>query len=251
MSLINIKSMKILKAFSLIELSISFITIAILLAAFSPVISKKFASSATSSSGGSSGGVTYKCSTLFPDSDGACMLCTKNPKKCIMCSKTCPSGEYKNVFECKCESCSTKHSDSHCVSCDENSCFGCSEGYSLDSNNKCMPCSDVYANCLSCDSSGCSACSSGYKLVDGKCEFDGPCPPKTLEISINGVNYCVTQYNMGDQPEFPVNVEGVTVVASDKPCVYNSVCFQGLTAFKGYCNSDNGDYSGCYRTTCT
>ncbi len=282
-------------AFSLIELGISFITIAILLAAFSPVISKKLASSATSSSGGSSGGVTYKCSTLFPDSDGACMLCTKNPKKCIMCSKTCPSGEYKNVFECKCESCSTKHSDSHCVNCDENSCFGCSDGYSLDSNKKCIicpagsycidgtvkkcpigtystggatacvpcssgtmsqegatscsSCSDIYANCLSCDSSGCSACESGYKLVDGRCQSDSLCPPKTLQIVLSDKILCITQYNIGDQPEFPLSSPAVTGPLDHPENGCYSCCWQGKTASS--CDSANGGYSGCNRTVCT
>ena len=180
--------MKTLKAFSLIELMVSLITISCIAAASSPIISKKLSMSSimVSKPSGGSGG----------DSSGVC-----------------PLGQYMSS-----------------------------------TTNTCTNCSETFENCSICTESGCLVCSSGLSLNAGKCEVSS-CPPYTIKITVDSKDLCVTQYNMGDKTEFPINVSGVTVVSTDRSCNADACCWQGKSASS--CNSDNGGYSGCKRTVCT
>ena len=130
-------------------------------------------------------------------------------------------------------------------------CSACASGtYSASGASSCLSCSSKFPNCKICNYNKCTQCQDGYTLSsDGtKCEKKG-CPAKTLKISTSSGDLCVTQYNMGDAPEFPlagVKIYGLGGRCSsyDKYC-----CWQGFTSPLG-CNSSNGSYSGCNRTVC-
>ena len=118
-------------AFSLVEISISLIVIAVILAALSPVITKRLTSTSTQKNK-----ISTNCSSYFPQASGYCAMCYINPKKCIICTRSCNSDEFKNVDNCICESCKTKYNDSHCSRCNSQRCLQCDQGYYLDNNNK-------------------------------------------------------------------------------------------------------------------
>ncbi len=120
-----------IKAFSLIELMISLITISCITAAFAPVISKKLSSSNVILGGNNVSDITTECSDKF---GASCTLCYSN--KCIACSLSCSNGNYKNNDKCGCFSCN-----------------------------------DFSSNCLLCNSSGCTKCSVGYGIKDKACEM--------------------------------------------------------------------------------
>ena len=118
-------------AFSLVEISISLIVIAIILAALSPIITKRLTSTSTQKNK-----ISTNCSSYFPQASGYCAMCYVNPKKCIICTRSCNNDEFKNVDNCTCESCRTKYNDSHCSRCNSQRCLQCDQGYYLDNNNK-------------------------------------------------------------------------------------------------------------------
>ena len=139
--------MKKIKAFSLIELTISLITISCILAAFSPIISKKLK---TTNASISSLGVKSHCDKISTD----CKLC--NSTKCLVCSKVCPNDSYKDIGSCTCIPCSTI--SPYCNRCSSEKCLSCKSGYGLTSTNQCKPCQKgYYSNGLS----DCSPCPAG------------------------------------------------------------------------------------------
>ena len=130
-------------------------------------------------------------------------------------------------------------------------CSACASGtYSASGASSCLSCSSKFPNCKICNFNKCTQCQDGYTLSsDGtKCEKKG-CPTKTLKISTSSGDLCVTQYNMGDAPEFPLT--GVKIYGLGGRCSsYDKYCcWQGFTSPLG-CNSSNGSYSGCNRTVC-
>ena len=127
----NISNSISYSAFSLVEISISLIVIAIILAALSPIITKRLTSTSTQKNK-----ISTNCSSYFPQASGYCAMCYINPKKCIICTRSCNGDEFKNVDNCICESCKTKYNDSHCSRCNSQRCLQCDQGYYLDNNNK-------------------------------------------------------------------------------------------------------------------
>lgn len=110
-------------AFSMIELVLSLLIISIILAALTPVISKRAhnmikvdTSMAIYSSA--------ECNEWFNED---CQVCTKNA--CLTCEKTCEENEYKNVGTCNCENCNTRSKE--CIRCGAKKCRRCNEGYAL------------------------------------------------------------------------------------------------------------------------
>ncbi len=170
---------------------------------------------------------------------------------CVECSSSactrCVDGY--NLKDGQCVACSSAFGI-NCTSCSSSACTICKEGYGI-KDGQCVTCSDAFgAGCTSCSSSACNICSSGYTLKNGKCVVVPTCPANTVKITVSGKDLCVTQYNMGDKTEFPVNVSGVSVVSTNSYCGADACCWQGRTA-NNSCNSNNGDYSGCKRTVCT
>ena len=116
--------------------------------------------------------------------DNFCISCPRNCKQCkdgnscLRCEtgfyfdadenacvlRICKRGTYKDNVSGECRKCSTPH----CSACDEESCFGCVMGYTLQGQS-CVPekCPEGCKTCSSPDS--CDACASGYEMVNGEC----------------------------------------------------------------------------------
>ena len=77
------------------------------------------------------------------------------------------------------------------------------------------------------------------------------CGEHALKIVLNGFEYCMTKYNIGDKNELPIP-SSVKVVAPGTSCTSSgtSMCCWSGGKTAGSCNSANGDYSGCNRTMC-
>ena len=233
-----------LRGFSLIELLISLIVISCITAAFTPLITKKFASGVFGG-GGSIADITTECSK-FGDK---CTLCTSD--YCIACvGLTCATDEYKDSKSCSCKKCADTYG-SDCEVCDDKQCLTCPLGQYLDSDKSCKNCADKFEHCLNCNSTECMNCEDGYSLADG---VDGKV---CVNFSCSGDDFiqiddlCITKKNMGDSDGLPVKVEGVNVVSTGVTCNSSSpnpCCWKGETASP--CDSANGDYSGCSRTVC-
>ena len=114
--LLNLKN-----AFSLVEIAVSLLVISVIIAALTPVLSKRLSSSSLRSK------VSTSCDSSFPD--GYCALCDVGSNRCITCTRSCNTDEYKNSDKCKCELCSEKYSDEFCAACNSKKCKMCDEGY--------------------------------------------------------------------------------------------------------------------------
>ena len=152
------KSMK--KAFSLIELLISLITISVILASLAPVVTHKL------KHGGVSVG-SKKLTMTCPNTVGSsCTLCLGN--QCIACPIGCGSG-FKNTLTCKCETCTV----SNCANCNSgsNQCDRCKAGYQKNGNT-------------------CQSCSGGYYSIEGgSCQ---KCPKGQRSSSTSASTSCVS-----------------------------------------------------------
>jgi len=135
-------------------------------------------------------------------------------------------------------------------------CISCSAGtYSTTAGatdvTTCQSCSSKNANCTECDiaTGACTTCGTGYKVANGSCQKIG-CGSLALKVTLSGEALCVTKYNIGDVSDFPLS--GVNVVntggSSCSPSSTNLCCWKGTTGAN--CDSNNGGYSGCYRTVC-
>ncbi len=120
-------------AFSLVEIAISLLVISIIIAALTPTISKRLTSASSMKPR-----ISTNCDSLYPS--GYCAMCYITPKKCITCTRTCQSNEYKNVGNCECEKCIDRYNDPHCTKCDSKKCNQCDPGYYLDGKGKCTIC---------------------------------------------------------------------------------------------------------------
>ena len=193
-----INNMKKSSAFSLIELMISLITISCIVAAFTPVITKKMKNSNVTISGNNVSDITTECTDKFSSN---CKLCTKS--YCIQCElNSCPIGQYTESKSCSCKNCSTLHSN--CSECDSTKCTKCKDNNYYINNGKCENCPtnkicdginaydesyctnpptgyycegnnikrciDKYGMyCATCNSSSCLSCNTSYYLSNGNC----------------------------------------------------------------------------------
>ena len=201
-------------AFSLIELMITLITISCIIAAFTPVISKRLKSSNVTIKGNNVSDITTNCSDKFSNS---CKLCTKS--YCIQCDlSNCTTGTYAESKSCTCKDCSTLYSN--CIECDSTKCTKCKDNNYYINNGKCEICpsnkicdginahDETYCTnppagyfcegntikkcidkynmyCATCNSSQCLSCNSTYYLSNGSCL---PCSSGCVQC-INA-NYC-------------------------------------------------------------
>lgn len=100
-------------------------------------------------------------------------MCYITPKRCIICTKTCRSDEYKNVSDCICELCKEKYNNPYCTQCNSQHCTQCKNRYYLDDDNKCTPCPKGYYCYQSNNSSIKSPCPKGSannKIAQSVCE---------------------------------------------------------------------------------
>ena len=161
-------------AFSLIEVMVALLVVAIIVAALAPVITKRMQRDIVGRSR-----ISTSCSSLFPE--GYCGMCYLNPKSCIVCTKVCSSDEFQNVSECSCVKCSIHHNDSNCTRCNSKYCTQCKQGYYLDSNNRCTICPKGYY---------CYQDNSGGVNGDGGTSIKKPCP-KGYAAPNEGMSACV------------------------------------------------------------
>ncbi len=144
------------KAFSLIELLISLITISVIVAAMAPIITHKLKHSNVALSAKS---VKIDCAQKFGTD---CMMC--NQKSCLWCTTyiNVPDGQYVNPgFGCDRKNCADKFG-STCTKCTKDYCLGCLGGYGYNSaNHSCSLCSAPYVS--QGGSSVCTMCNQGYK----------------------------------------------------------------------------------------
>ncbi len=272
------------KAFSLIELLVSLITISVIVASFAPIITNKLKQDRISLSNASK--LSSDCSMF---SSGKCEICMKEKGAniCISCSLTCPTGQIADIKTCKCKT------------------LTCPSGQYV-SGSSCIYCSSSYENCETCTNSSCSTCKSGYKLREGVCKKTTK--PKSQEDcnkfsnnnsiyipyeikNFNAGGFCLTKKNAGDAGG-PDIYFGETILktlkAGDKsqicpPEIDVRCCWYGhsgrtdknkIRTAKGnttdpetgvvtarYCtnnpqdikvpkNYPKFDYDGCYRTVC-
>lgn len=90
-------------AFSLIELTFALVAISVILAAFAPVITTKFASETPVISNQGLLITSQDCKINFKNNYGLeCTLCY-GEESCVTCGGNCPSNMKKNMSKCDCE----------------------------------------------------------------------------------------------------------------------------------------------------
>ena len=151
----NNKFFSYLSAFSLIELMISLITISCIMAAFTPILTKKLNKTNVTMSISE---ISSKCDKFSSD----CVLCY--PNKCLICNKSCTDGEIKDSEKCSCETCATMYPN--CLECKTSGCQKCLSGYGLTADKSCELCPLGY---YSDGSTSCKPCPIGkYQDVTGQ-----------------------------------------------------------------------------------
>ena len=208
---------KILKGFSLVELMVSLVVVAVLTAAFTPIITKKLRlnSIAVGMGNGSAAAekaeekkkcslmhgngciectqdVCNECEVGYTIDSGACTLCATHISGCFACSSktnctSCNAGYFKDSGSCSaCEAGTySKAGASSCISCE-------AQTYSAEGASSCTLCpDDMYSearasSCISCSVTwnACKKCTKDgcTKCMDGCTLSDGSCtcPPPTL-----------------------------------------------------------------------
>ena len=279
------------KGFSLVEVLISLIMVTSILAAMTPIISKKLLSSG-----------------VFLNVKGGGFVCKDGKylenKKCIDCPKgffckenektPCPEGQISDTAQSECTPCEdgfyANENQDKCVKCEEGYkcslgvktvcpdgsyssagqafCTPCPEGYYCKDGEK-KSCETKFTNCNICNNSSCLSCKTGYEVENGKCVLKGFSQAFCDSLGSNllyltasqngGTAACVTKANVGDTymngPEISSSA-GVTVVKAGSYCSSDKCCWLGNnigTTSRTCSATGNGDstYSGCKRTVCT
>ena len=234
-------------AFSLIEVMVALLVVAIIVAALAPVITKRMQRDIVGRSR-----ISTSCSSLFPE--GYCGMCYLNPKSCIVCTKVCKSDEFQNVSECSCVKCSIHHNDSNCTRCNSKYCTQCKQGYYLDSNNRCVICPRGYY---------CYQDNSGGVNGDGGVSIKKPCP-KGYAAPNEGMSACVAcaKSTSGVQGSVAINegsvnctlctngyyASGSAQAVSCNKCPKGYYCPSGklIACVKGYyCPSGSSSQKAC------
>lgn len=128
MKKINLIKFKDRIAFSLIELMVSMVVISVIMAAFTPIITKRMKANTIAMKLGDSISAT-KCETWI---NSNCRVCLR--KRCVLCNDDvkCSASEYLHVDDCTCHSCSEYNAN--CTSCSVSKCKACSGGYGYSSS---------------------------------------------------------------------------------------------------------------------
>ncbi len=198
------------KAFSLIELLISLITISVIIASFAPVITQKLKYGKVAVTKGET--ITNKCDKFSPD----CKLCTK--KQCLICTKTCLSNQYLDRDNCNCVSC-----PNNCESCNELGCNRCKAGYQKKDG-------------------ACEACQSGYySLEGGTCQ---KCPKGSMANSAISATGCI-QCPLGTYQDETGKTSCKSCSGSNQ---YQDGIGQSICKTCGVNSIPNSNHTGCNST---
>ena len=251
------------KGFSLVEVLISLIIVTSILAAMTPIISKKLLSSG-----------------VFVNVKGGGFACKDGKylenKKCIDCPKgffckdnektPCPEGQISDTAQSECTPCEdgfyANENQDKCVKCEEGyKCYSgvktvCPDGsYSSAGQAFCTPCPEGYyckdgekkscetkfTNCNICNNSSCLSCKTGYEIVNRKCVFKGFSQSVCNSIAKNllyipasqngGVAACVTKANVGDTYNNGPYINSIawtlSVVNAGTRCSLSACCWRG------------------------
>ena len=183
-------------AFSLVELMISLITISIIAAAFTPVISKRLKSGdLTLGMGSAKLEFSTKCDYFQQEDDetNPCKLCNvaTDPPSCILCRRECSEGETLRKDTCTCIACNDPEYGlgDDCTSCkwsDNNLiCKQCPNGKKVGTDGKCADCSPNKM----CDGEKEVNCPDGNYCINGQ-------PHECLSgHSTDGICNCIDNCN--------------------------------------------------------
>lgn len=163
------------RGFSLIDLVITIVIIAILTVATTPVVTKKL----NTLKKVSTTRISYKCDRF----DEYCKLCFKSHKteedKCLICTKGCASNQYLDKEKCKCHPCSdydTLGCVDCCKTCNSSYCRSCDIGVGYNKTNGecsiCLP--GTYSN--TADESSCLLCDKGTYQANSRQSECKECP---------------------------------------------------------------------------
>ncbi len=141
----------------MIELTLSLLIISIILAALTPVISKR-AHQMIKVDNSMSVYSKAECEKWF---NKDCEACTKSV--CLTCEKICSENQYKNTGKCICEDCSLR--SVQCIRCGASECKKCNEVFPL-LNGVCSD-SRCPTGTFSDGLSECKPCPSGKYCMDG------------------------------------------------------------------------------------
>ncbi len=228
------KFLKFVCAFSLVEVMISLVIVSSILAAFTPVLTKK--TKRTVNVVSSVTKLTSDCSGTF-SSD--CSLC-QGTKKCYICSKQCLNSTYKDVDTCTCKPCS--EIDVNCTSCqDFGKCTSCKSGYYLE-NNQCNLCPAGYY----CTNNIKIACPAGtFGQGDGARSSCTPCPGGTY----SSVTAATSSAACSPCPSGTYSVSGAISCTPCESGYYSNGGIKTSCSSKtpncANCNKENGSCTNC------
>ena len=131
------------KAFSLMEIVLSLMVVGGIMAAFTPVLTKKLTTTNK---------INVKVTTNCEHISSACALCKKDT--CYACTNECKPPEINDTEICRCEDCGIEA----CKACaSKNTCAKCAAGYYLNADKTCTKCAaGTYQNlegqlsCIKC-----------------------------------------------------------------------------------------------------
>ena len=275
------------KGFSLVEVLISLIIVTSILAAMTPIISKKLLSSG-----------------VFLNVKGGGFVCKDGKylenKKCIDCPKgffckenektPCPEGQISDMAQSECTPCEdgfyANENQDKCVKCEEGYkcslgvktvcpdgsyssagqafCTPCPEGYYCKDGEK-KSCETKFTNCNICNNSSCLSCKTGYEVENGKCVFKGFSQSVCNGIAKNllyipasqngGVAACVTKANVGDTYNNGPYINSIawtlSVVNAGTKCSSSACCWRGNGSSKTSIECEEKDGSGSTYSGCT
>ena len=219
--------------------------IASIIAAFTPLITKKFSS--TIFGKGGKVNLTTDCTDKFNE---FCTLC--DDKRCIRCTldpNTCAGDQYKDTASCTCKDCKETYGED-CEKCTEKKCLTCPDGQYLDSDNNCQLCSDKFTNCAICTIDKCAVCENNYILNGNDCIAD--CNtlfgPNCTNCTINACTACKNGYALKNGTcQSCSSLFSNCTACSASTC---SACKSGYTLKNGKCEIDCSKF-GANCTSCT
>lgn len=162
---------------TLVEIMVAIIVLSIVMAIFTPLITKKLRTT-TQSVAAESVGVRSNCSTY----NEKCILC--DSERCIRCNANCTAGQFIDFEDCTCKTCIAG-----CVYCkDDTTCEKCNVGYEKNASNICVPCT---AGHYSDDGFTCVECSAGQAQSETGKSYCNVCEAGTFSKEAGSQN-CVT-----------------------------------------------------------
>ena len=115
-----------------------------------------------------------------------------------------------------------------------------------------LTCKDRFgAGCVECNNTECTRCTNIYNLTNGHCSKLPVCPDKTIKITVNNKDLCVTQYNIGDNDLFKIDTSKINLISIGTNYTNNNCCWGTGWTSENCGGSTDYTYSPCRRTICT